>query len=52
MSSVEDLLRGRSMSGRISAAGREKHGGFPQGLGLGLLLSIPFWLGAVALLLH
>lgn len=52
MSSVEDLVRGRSMSGRRPPARPEEEGGFPQGLGLGLLLSMPFWLGVVAFMLH
>lgn len=57
-----DLVRVRSMAGRMPARpsraraigiGREEESGFAEGLGLGLLLSMPFWLAVVALfLLH
>ncbi|MGD9508306.1 MAG: hypothetical protein AB7I59_05665 [Geminicoccaceae bacterium] len=56
MSSVGDLVRARPTAHRKPAArtiriGQGEEERFAQGLGLGLLLSLPFWLGAAALML-
>ncbi len=55
-----DLVRARSMTGgrpvrpsraRAIRIGREEESRFAQGLGFGLLLSMPFWLAMTALFL-
>ena len=56
-----DLVRARSMAGTMPARpsrarairiGREEESRFAGGLGLGLLLSMPFWLAVAALFLQ